>query len=46
MERLLRYIETLAGRNRVIRVLEIVALTSGALVTVVLLTAVYLRDYS
>lgn len=46
MERLFRYIETSAGRNKVIRVLEIVALTSGAIVTVVLLTAIYFRDYA
>jgi len=46
MERLFRYIETSEGRNKVVRVLGIFALTGGAFVTVVLLTAVYLRDYA
>ena len=46
MERLLRYIETSAGRNKVIRVLEACALIGGAIVCVVLLTAIYMRDYA
>jgi len=44
VDRLLKYIETSAGRNKVIRAIEIFTLTGGALLSVVVLTAVYLRD--
>lgn len=40
------YLETSAGRYKLIRVLEAFALTGSAIVTVVLLVAVYLRDYA
>lgn len=45
MGRLLKYIETTTGRNKVVRVLEVVSLVGSALLSVILLTAVYLRDY-
>lgn len=40
------YLETSAGRARVVRVLEVIALTGSAIVTVVLSVAIYLRDYA
>lgn len=46
MERFIRYVEIPANRNRVIRVLERVALVGAALVSALLLTAVYVRDYA
>lgn len=46
VDRLLTYIETTEKRNRIIKVIEVLALTGSALLTVTLLAAVYLRDYA
>jgi hypothetical protein len=40
------YIETSAGRHQLIKVLEVLTLTSGAIISVVVLTAIYFRDYA
>jgi len=46
MKHLMRYIDTTAGRSRVIRVIEVFTLTGGTLLSIVVLAAVYLRDYA
>jgi hypothetical protein len=46
MKTLSYYIETSAGRDQVIRVLEVLTLTGGAILSVAVLAAVYLRDYA
>lgn len=46
MERFVQYIAIRANREKVITVLEHVALIGGALLSAVVLTAVYVRDYS
>lgn len=44
MERLLQYIETREGRDRVIKVLERLALVGSTIVTTLLLIALYFKD--
>jgi hypothetical protein len=46
VDHLLRYIGTSAGRNRIIRIIEMFTLTGSVVLSAVVLTAVYLRDCS
>jgi hypothetical protein len=46
MEKPSYYIETSAGRRKLTKVLEAVAITGSVIVTIVLSVAIYLRDYA
>ena len=45
MDKLLRYIETAAGRERIVKVISTFTLVGGTIVSAIVFTALFLRHF-